>query len=187
MKSMGKRYRSNVAAILQRADGKILIARRSDYPESWQFPQGGVGKGESAQDALSREVAEEVALPAGRYRIAAERRVLGPEARDDQPVAAEALVDGVFAQDHRARILQQPQAIAVRRGRSADRRVVRRDHHEAKEAGPRRRHQSSSSGQILQLSTTPHWLYGPQCMSNPNFIPCHCSNFFCTNVSAGGK
>jgi len=73
MKTMGKRYRANVAAILQRADGKILIARRSDYPESWQFPQGGVGKGESAEEALSREVAEEVALPAGRYRIAAER------------------------------------------------------------------------------------------------------------------
>ena len=74
MKTMEKRYRPNVAAILQRADGKILIARRSDYPESWQFPQGGVGERESAEDALSREVEEEVALPAGRYRIAAERR-----------------------------------------------------------------------------------------------------------------
>lgn len=72
--TMRKRYRPNVAAILQRADGKILIARRSDYPESWQFPQGGVGECESAEEALLREVAEEVALSADRYRIAAERR-----------------------------------------------------------------------------------------------------------------
>jgi putative (di)nucleoside polyphosphate hydrolase len=70
---MDKRYRPNVAAVLQRSDGKILIARRSDYPESWQFPQGGIGKQESAKEALAREVAEEVALSAGRYLVAAER------------------------------------------------------------------------------------------------------------------
>lgn len=73
MRAVKKRYRPNVAAILQRADGKILIARRSDYPESWQFPQGGMGKGESAEDALRREVAEEVALPAEAYRIASSK------------------------------------------------------------------------------------------------------------------
>lgn len=73
MQVVKKRYRPNVAAILQRADGKILIARRSDYPESWQFPQGGVGKGESAEDALRREVAEEVALPVEAYSIASRK------------------------------------------------------------------------------------------------------------------
>jgi len=71
--AMGKRYRSNVAAILQRSDGRIFIARRSDYPESWQFPQGGVDDGEKPREALGREVAEEVALPPGAYRIAEER------------------------------------------------------------------------------------------------------------------
>jgi len=70
---MAKRYRPNVAAILQRSDGRILIARRSDHPESWQFPQGGVDKGESPEQALRREVSEEVALPPEAYRIAAER------------------------------------------------------------------------------------------------------------------
>jgi len=69
MWSMAKRYRPNVAAILQRADGRVLIARRSDYPESWQFPQGGMDKGESAEDALRREIAEEVSLPPEAYRI----------------------------------------------------------------------------------------------------------------------
>lgn len=66
---MGKRYRSNVAAILRRKDGRILIARRSDYPENWQFPQGGVGRGENPEDALRREVEEEIALPAAAYQI----------------------------------------------------------------------------------------------------------------------
>jgi putative (di)nucleoside polyphosphate hydrolase len=73
MRAVKKPYRPNVAAILQRSDGKILIARRSDYPESWQFPQGGVGKGESAEEALRREVFEEVALPPETYLIEADR------------------------------------------------------------------------------------------------------------------
>lgn len=70
---MAKRYRPNVAAILQRNDGRILIARRSDHPDSWQFPQGGVAEGEDSSEALRREVAEEVALDADAYRIAAVR------------------------------------------------------------------------------------------------------------------
>jgi len=73
MRTVAKRYRPNVAAILQRSDGKILVARRSDYPESWQFPQGGVGRDESAEEALRREVLEEVALPPDAYAIQADR------------------------------------------------------------------------------------------------------------------
>jgi putative (di)nucleoside polyphosphate hydrolase len=70
---MAKHYRRNVAAILQRSDGLILIARRSDYPESWQYPQGGAGKGEPEEEALRRDVEEEVALPPGHYRIVSSR------------------------------------------------------------------------------------------------------------------
>ena len=70
---MAKRYRPNVAAILQRSDGRILIARRSDHPESWQFPQGGIAENEHPEDALRREVEEEVALPPSSYTITAHR------------------------------------------------------------------------------------------------------------------
>lgn len=70
---MDKRYRANVAAIIRRKDGRILIARRSDYPESWQLPQGGVDRGEEPEDALRREVEEEVALRGTAYRIAARK------------------------------------------------------------------------------------------------------------------
>lgn len=70
---MAKRYRPNVAAIIRRGDGCILVARRSDYPGSWQFPQGGMDTGENPEEALKREVAEEIALAPQSYRITAKR------------------------------------------------------------------------------------------------------------------
>lgn len=66
---MNKRYRPNVAAILQSADGRVLIGQRSDYPESWQFPQGGVDQGESLEEAVRREVLEETGVQPDAYRI----------------------------------------------------------------------------------------------------------------------
>ena len=67
---MTKRYRPNVAAILQRADGRVLIGQRSDFPESWQLPQGGVDQDETAEDALRREVLEEVGIGPDEYTVA---------------------------------------------------------------------------------------------------------------------
>ena len=68
---MKKRYRPNVAAILQRPDGLVLIGQRSDFPESWQFPQGGIDEGESPEQALRREVQEEVGIAADAYQVTA--------------------------------------------------------------------------------------------------------------------
>lgn len=70
---MAKRYRPNVAAIIQSRSGLVLIGQRSDFPASWQFPQGGVDAGESAEIAVRREILEEVALPSGLYDITARR------------------------------------------------------------------------------------------------------------------
>jgi len=62
--SQKKIYRPNVAFIVlsedypQRKD--IFIAERSDIKDVWQFPQGGIDKGESAEDALFREMEEEI-------------------------------------------------------------------------------------------------------------------------------
>jgi putative (di)nucleoside polyphosphate hydrolase len=69
--TMKKRYRPNVAAILQRPDGLVLIGQRSDFPESWQFPQGGIDEGESPEQALRREVQEEVGIAADAYQVTA--------------------------------------------------------------------------------------------------------------------
>ena len=66
---MKKCYRPNVAAVLQRPDGRVLIGQRSDYPGSWQFPQGGVDPGETVEEAIVREIEEEVGLKPEHYVI----------------------------------------------------------------------------------------------------------------------
>ena len=63
------RYRPNVAAIIKRPDGKIFIGERCDVPGAWQFPQGGIKKLETALEALSRELQEEVSLEPEHYRV----------------------------------------------------------------------------------------------------------------------
>jgi putative (di)nucleoside polyphosphate hydrolase len=63
------RYRSNVAAILKRADGRIFIGERSNVAGAWQFPQGGVKKSETLRAALSRELMEELSLTSTHYRV----------------------------------------------------------------------------------------------------------------------
>lgn len=67
------KFRRNVALILSRPSGEILICERSDYKDSWQFPQGGTKDGESDEEALHREVEEEIALPSSSYRIVTSR------------------------------------------------------------------------------------------------------------------
>ncbi len=66
-------YRPNVAAILRRSDGSILVGERADVPGCWQFPQGGQKQGETPEAALARELVEEIGLDPGGYRLA-ERR-----------------------------------------------------------------------------------------------------------------
>ncbi len=67
------KFRRNVAFILTRADGDILLCERSGYRNSWQFPQGGALATETDLEALRREVEEEISLRPSAYRIVAER------------------------------------------------------------------------------------------------------------------
>lgn len=55
-------FRSNVGILIANDQGRLLWARRIGGRDAWQFPQGGVNKGESAEDALFRELEEEVGL-----------------------------------------------------------------------------------------------------------------------------
>ncbi len=62
-------YRPNVAALLFTREGKLLICERSGKSDAWQFPQGGVHKGETELEALKREVLEEVGIKSKHYDI----------------------------------------------------------------------------------------------------------------------
>ena len=66
---MEPRYRPAVAGIFQRADGRILICERCDKAGAWQFAQGGVDDGESAEQAFRREMEEELSVRPEDYRI----------------------------------------------------------------------------------------------------------------------
>lgn len=63
------RYRANVAALMVNAAGCLLICERATIPGAWQFPQGGVDSGETPEDALFREVREEVGLEPQHYEV----------------------------------------------------------------------------------------------------------------------
>jgi putative (di)nucleoside polyphosphate hydrolase len=54
-------FRANVGIILTDGRGRVLIAGRRGRG-GWQFPQGGIQPEESAEDALFRELHEEVGL-----------------------------------------------------------------------------------------------------------------------------
>jgi putative (di)nucleoside polyphosphate hydrolase len=76
------KYRSNVAALVVNRNGALLICERTTIPGAWQFPQGGVEVGESLEQALFREVLEEVGLSACHYDVVNQRdgyRYLYPE------------------------------------------------------------------------------------------------------------
>jgi len=54
-----------VAGILRDASGRVLITERlcdGAFNGLWEFPGGKIGKGETALDALKREIAEELGV-----------------------------------------------------------------------------------------------------------------------------
>jgi putative (di)nucleoside polyphosphate hydrolase len=54
-------FRANVGIILANDQGKLLLGGRVGK-RGWQFPQGGMHSGESAEEAMFRELHEEVGL-----------------------------------------------------------------------------------------------------------------------------
>ncbi len=54
-------YRHNVGIVLCNGKGKLFWARRAGM-DSWQFPQGGIKRHEDPEDAMYRELYEEIGL-----------------------------------------------------------------------------------------------------------------------------
>ncbi len=61
-------YRPNVGIILCNAKNEVFWGKRI-REHSWQFPQGGIDKGESPEQAMYRELFEEVGLQAHHVHI----------------------------------------------------------------------------------------------------------------------
>ena len=66
-------YRQNVAIIICNKNGQVLWAKRFGQ-HSWQFPQGGIKEGETPEEAMYRELHEEVGLKVEHVKILASSR-----------------------------------------------------------------------------------------------------------------
>lgn len=61
-------YRPNVGIILCNRHDRVFWARRSGQ-DGWQFPQGGIKQRETAEQALFRELHEEIGLNPAHVRL----------------------------------------------------------------------------------------------------------------------
>ena len=66
-------FRANVGIVLIRDSGDVFLGGRRDG-RGWQFPQGGVRQDESAEQALYRELREEIGLESGDVEMLAATR-----------------------------------------------------------------------------------------------------------------
>ncbi len=64
-------YRPNVGIVICDPAGRVFWGKRVGH-DAWQFPQGGIHRGESPQDTLFRELHEEVGLEPHHVEILAQ-------------------------------------------------------------------------------------------------------------------
>lgn len=67
-------FRPNVGIIITNSHGQLLWARRVGGQDAWQFPQGGIQRNESPEQALLRELHEEVGLSESDVNVIATTR-----------------------------------------------------------------------------------------------------------------
>ena len=66
-------FRKNVGIVLANETGNVLLARRTGM-DAWQFPQGGIEPGELAEEAMYRELREEIGLRDYEVKLVARTR-----------------------------------------------------------------------------------------------------------------
>ena len=67
-------FRPNVGIVIANGEGRVLWGRRVGGSDSWQFPQGGIHGGETPEQAMYRELDEEVGLQPEQVQILGETR-----------------------------------------------------------------------------------------------------------------
>ncbi len=67
-------YRPNVGIVVANDHAQVLWARRVGGRDAWQFPQGGIRDSETEEDALYRELHEEVGLRRDAVQLVAHTR-----------------------------------------------------------------------------------------------------------------
>ena len=63
MKRPARYFRAGVGAVIADRRGRVVVFERVDVPGAWQFPQGGLERGEQPIDAVFREIREETGIP----------------------------------------------------------------------------------------------------------------------------
>jgi len=66
-------FRPNVGIMVANGQGQVLWARRVGQ-DAWQFPQGGINRDETPEEALYRELGEEIGLHAEDVELLATTR-----------------------------------------------------------------------------------------------------------------
>ncbi len=66
-------YRANVGIVIMNDERQVFLGGRA-RARGWQFPQGGIRRGERAEEALFRELAEEVGLQPAHVEVLAQTR-----------------------------------------------------------------------------------------------------------------
>ena len=58
---MSNKYRKNVGIMILNENNEILVGKRLDHPSGfWQMPQGGIDDNENPEEAVWREMKEEI-------------------------------------------------------------------------------------------------------------------------------
>ncbi len=67
-------FRPNVGIVVTNNQGQVLWGRRVGGRDSWQFPQGGIHRDESPEEAMYRELDEEIGLGRGDVKLVAQSK-----------------------------------------------------------------------------------------------------------------
>lgn len=62
-------FRFNVGIILANKEGRLFLGKRYGLRDAWQFPQGGMQENETPEEAMYRELTEELGLVASDVEI----------------------------------------------------------------------------------------------------------------------